>query len=115
MGTLGLVTKSGSDPGAVLRNTQPYIEIGPASASSCRFFLLGVAPWGNGTFTYALEQALAKSGGDALINVAVQNSLYGLIPILNVFTWQCTDIQGTAIKFQGGPPSVPQAPPIPHS
>lgn len=113
MGTLGLVTKSGSDPGALLRNGQNYTEIGPASGSSCRFFLLAIVPWGNGSFTDALDEALRKSGGDALINVAVQNSLYGLLPIYNVFTWQCTEIKGTAIKFQVG--QLPSTPPTPPS
>src|SRR5438477_4182532 len=35
-GTLGLVTKSGADSGAVLREARPYREVGPARGSSCR-------------------------------------------------------------------------------
>src|SRR4051812_18204823 len=88
-GTLGLVTKSGSDPGAVLREGRPYRDLGPARGSSCRYFLLAVVPWGDGTFSSAVNEALAKSGGDALLNVTVTNSLYGFIPIYNVLTYQC--------------------------
>lgn len=113
-GTLGLVTKSGADSGAVLREARPYREVGPARGSSCRYFLLAIAPWGDGTFSSAVDEALAKSGGDALLNVTVSNSLYAFIPIYNVFTYQCTDVLGTAIKFETGqqenaPPPPPRS------
>ena len=100
VGTLGIVTKSTGDPGAILRNAQPYKELGPVQGEACRFFLLAVIPWGNATFSTAVDDALAKVGGDALINVTVSNSLYGFIPIYNVFTYTCTDVKGIAIKFQ---------------
>lgn len=99
-GTLGLVTKSASDPGAALRDGASYKDLGPASGSSCRYFLLAIVPWGDGTFSSAVDEALMKSGGDALLNVTVSNSLYGFIPIYNVFTYQCTNVSGTAIKFE---------------
>ena len=100
VGTLGLVTKSTGDPGAMLRNSQPYKELGAVRGSACRFFLLGVLPWGDATLSTAVDDALAKSGGDALINVTVSNSLYGFIPIYNIFTYTCTDVKGIAIKIQ---------------
>jgi len=115
MGSLGLVTKSGHDPAAILKGGQAYTEVGQASGSSCRFFLLAVVPWGNGTFSDAVDDALAKSGGDALLNVSVQNSMYGLIPIYNIFSWECTDVRGTAIKFANSTPVQPPAPPTPRS
>ena len=97
VGTLGIVTKSTGDPGAILRNGQPYKELGPVEGSSCRFFLLGVIPWGNGTLSTAVDDALAKVNGDALINVTVSNSLYGFVPIYNIFAYTCTDVKGIAV------------------
>ena len=99
-GTLGIITKSSGDPGAMLRNAQTYKELGPVEGESCRFFLLAIVPWGDGTVSTAVDNALAKVGGDALINVSVSSSLYGFIPIYNVFTYTCTDVKGIAIKFQ---------------
>jgi hypothetical protein len=114
-GTLGLVTKSGSDPGALLREPRSYRDLGPATGSSCRYFLLAIAPWGDGTFSSAVEEALTKSGGDALLNVTVSNSLYGFIPIYNVFTYQCTTVAGTAIKLDARSQSNENAPAAPRS
>lgn len=99
VGTLGIVAKSTGDPGAMLRNSQPYKELGPVQGQGCRFFLLGVAPWGNATLSAAVDDALSKVGGDALINVTVSNSLYGFVPIYNIFCYTCTDVNGIAIKF----------------
>jgi hypothetical protein len=47
----------------------------------------------------AVDEALAKSGGDALINVSVTTSLYGFIPLYNIFSFTCTTVRGVAIKF----------------
>ena len=100
VGTLGIVTKSTGDPGAILRNAQPYEEIGAAQGQACRYNLLGLAPWGDATLSAAVDQALIKSGGDALINVTVSNSLYSFIPIYNLFSYTCTDVKGIAIKYK---------------
>jgi hypothetical protein len=100
VGTLGIVTKSTGDPGAMLKNAQSYKELGPVHGGACRFFLAGVIPWGDATLSTAVENALLSVGGDALINVSVSNSLYGFIPIYNVFSYTCTDVQGIAIKFE---------------
>ena len=100
VGTLGIVTKSTGDPGAVLRNGQPYKELGPVEGKACRFFLLGVIPWGDATLTTAVNDALAKVKGEALINVTVSNSLYGFVPIYNVFAFTCTEVKGIGISFE---------------
>jgi hypothetical protein len=100
VGTLGIVAKSSGDPGALLRNAQSYKELGPVEGSACRFFILGAVPWGDATLSTAADKALAKVGGDALINVTVSNSLYGFIPIYNFFSYTCTDVKGIAIKFE---------------
>lgn len=99
VGTLGMVTKSSADPAAILKTPHTYKELGQVESQACRFFFLAILPWGDATFSTAADDALAKVGGDALINVTVSNSLYGFIPIYNVFTYTCTDVKGIAIKF----------------
>jgi hypothetical protein len=98
-GNLGLVTRSMGDPGALLRNAQPYTELGPAEGEACRFFILAVIPFGDSSFSAAVEDALRKHNADALLNVTVSSSLYGFIPIYNVYSYTCTNIKGIAIKF----------------
>ncbi|MDR3579139.1 MAG: hypothetical protein P4L44_04145 [Oryzomonas sp.] len=103
VGSVGMVTKNMADPGALLRNGQPYEEIGTAEGEACRFFLLNVVPFGNSAFSTAVEEALEKSKGDALLNVTVSSSLYGFIPIYNILSYSCTNVRGTAIKFEKKP------------
>jgi hypothetical protein len=100
VGTLGMVTKSTADPSALLKTPRPYKELGAVEGEACRFFLLAVAPWGDATFSTAVDQALGRVGGDALLNVTVSNSLYGFIPIYNFFTYTCTNVRGIAIRFE---------------
>ena len=100
VGTLGIVTKSTGDPGAMLKNSQTYKELGSVEGEACRYFLLAVIPWGDANLSTAVDNALLKVGGDAMINVTVSNSLYGFIPIYNVFSYTCTGVKGIAIKFQ---------------
>jgi hypothetical protein len=99
VGNLGMVTKSMGDPGSVLRNGQPYTEIGPAEGEACRFFLLAALPFGDSTFSSAVEEALSKHNADALLNVTVSSSLYGFIPIYNICSYTCTNVKGIAIRF----------------
>lgn len=103
VGTVGMVTKSTADPGALLRNGQPYKEIGTAEGEACRFFLLNVVPFGDSSFSTAVDEALEQSKGDALLNVTVSSSLYGFIPIYNVLSYTCTNVRGIAIKFEKQP------------
>jgi uncharacterized protein YceK len=100
VGTLGIVTRTSADPGAVLKAGQSFKELGPAEGEACRYFLLAIVPWGDATFSKAVDNALAKSGGDALVNVTVINSLYGFIPIYNFFTYTCTQVRGIAIQLE---------------
>jgi hypothetical protein len=100
VGTLGIVTKSSADPGAVLKAGQSYEELGPTEGEACRYFLLAVVPWGDAAFSKAVDKALEKRGGDALINVTVSNSLYGFVPLYNVFCYTCTQVKGIAVKLE---------------
>jgi hypothetical protein len=79
-----------------------------AKASPSRFtFLIAVIPFGDSTFSSAVDEALAQRGGDALLNVTVSSSLYGFVPIYNVYSFTCTSVQGVAVKFK--PIAVPTA------
>ena len=98
-GNLGMIAKSQANPTSLLSSSHSFKEIGPVKGQACRFFLLGVAPWGDSTFSKAIDDAL-KNGGDALINVSVTSSLYGFVPIYNVFCYTCTNVEGIAIEFE---------------
>ena len=95
---LGLATKSQADPASLLKSSQSFEEIGRVRGKACRFFLVGIIPWGDSTVTRAIDNAL-QSGGDAIINVSVTSSLYGFVPIYNIFCFTCTEVEGIAIEF----------------
>jgi len=99
-GTLGLVTKSTADPASLLRQGRGFTELGPVEAQACRHFVLAIIPWGKSDFGTAVDKALVERGGDALLNVTVETSLYGFIPIYNVYSFTCTTVRGIAIKFE---------------
>ena len=103
-GTLGLVAKSGADPGRILREAHTYQELGHAEGQGCRFFVIDLIPFGDSTLSTALDHALEKKGGNALVNVSTSTSLYGFVPIWNILSFTCTTIQGTAIKIDGFEP-----------
>jgi hypothetical protein len=102
-GNLGLVSKSAADPGSLVTTGGNYKEIGPAKGEACRYILVGIIPWGDSTASTAINNALANSGGDALLNVSVTSNLYSLIPIYNVFAWTCTSVEGLSIKYEVPP------------
>jgi hypothetical protein len=58
-----------------------------------------------------VDKALAPSGGDALVNVTVSNSLYTFIPIYNLFSYACTEVRGIAVKLQSTAPQLSPATP----
>ena len=102
-GNLGIASKSVADPGSLVTSGGSYKEIGPAQGQACRFILVGIIPWGDSTASAAINDALAKSGGDALLNVSVTSNLYSLIPIYNVLCWTCTSVEGVSIKYEAPP------------
>jgi hypothetical protein len=99
-GTLGIVTKSMADPTSLLKSPRPFQELGSVEGRACRYFAIGVIPWGASDMQTAVDKALSEKGGDALINVSVESSLYGFIPIYHVFDFTCTTVKGIAIKWQ---------------
>ena len=99
-GTLGIITKSTTNPGQLLKTKTEFLELGPVEGKACRHFVLAVAPWGQSDVTAAVDKALETTGGDALINVSVESSLYGFVPIYNIYSFTCTTVQGIAVKMQ---------------
>ena len=99
-GNLGMVTKSVAEPGSLLTSSHPYKVIGPTKGKACRYFLLGIIPWGDSTLKAAMDKALAETGGDALINLSVTSSLYGFVPIYTVLCFTLTTVDGITIKFE---------------
>ena len=99
-GRLGLVTKSSANPANLLESAQGFQELGLTEGRGCRHFVLGIIPFGNSDIEEAVNVALEKTGGDALINVSTETSLYGFIPIYHVYSFTCTTVKGTAIKFK---------------
>lgn len=99
VGNLGIVTKPSANNADLLRNGTSFQELGTAEATVCRHFIIAVFPFGNSTFSKAVDKALSERGGDALINVTVSTSLYGFIPIYNVYSFTCTTVNGVAVKF----------------
>jgi hypothetical protein len=100
MGSLGLITKSSVDPVNLVKKSHLVRELGPAEGQACRYFALAVVPWGNSDIQAAVDRALEPSAGDALVNVSTSTSLYGFVPIYNVFSFTCTKVKGTAVKFE---------------
>lgn len=101
-GTLGVVTKSSVDSVSLFKSGGAYQEIGPARGRACRTFFLGIIPYGDSSFSTAVDRALEKDGGNALINVAVSSNHYGFFPfpLYYVLSFTCTTVQGIAVKFQ---------------
>ena len=99
-GMLGIVTRSSADPASLLRSGRAFTELGPVEAQACRHFVLAIIPWGEGDFGHAVDRALQEKGGDALLNVSVETSLYGFVPIYNVYSFTCTTVKGIAVKFE---------------
>ena len=99
VGQLGLVAKRGADPGKLLSEPHTYKTIGNVEATVCRYFVLAIIPFGDSTFSTAVESALKGSDADLLLNVSTSSSLYGFIPLYNLFSFTCTSVQGTAVKI----------------
>jgi hypothetical protein len=99
-GTLSIIAKPLADPAGLLRSGRQFKELGPVEGQQCRHFVLAVIPWGQSDVAHVVEDALAQTGGDAVINANVETSLYGFFPIYNVYSFTCTTVKGVAIKFQ---------------
>jgi hypothetical protein len=98
-GQVGILSRSGDDPAALITQANPYEEVGLTSGRACRHFLLNLIPFGDAAVSTAVDEALAAVGGDALINVVISSSLFGFIPYYNLYAFTCTSVRGTAVRF----------------
>jgi hypothetical protein len=112
---VGILTGPSGDPGSIISEARSYSEIGPVEGKACRYFLLGIIPWGDSTPSAAMDDAIGFSGGDAIINASVETSLYGFVPIYNAFAYTCTTVRGIAIKFDDDVKSEEVSVPISRS
>ncbi|MCX5795901.1 MAG: hypothetical protein NTY77_10435 [Elusimicrobia bacterium] len=81
-------------------NPPSYEVVGPAAGESCRSLLLTIIPvGGSNRLQAAIDAALKKSGGDALIEVT---SDYKVLYVYPFFAQHCTLVNGLAIKRQQG-------------
>ena len=103
IGSLGIVSRSGSDPGELLTRAHTYRELGQVGGRACRYFVLAIIPFGDSTISKATSNALQESGGDALVNVSTSSSLYALAPLYSILSFTCTSVQGTAVKIEAVP------------
>ncbi len=106
VGQVGLMTNPTGDAGEIIREARSYRELGPVEGKACRMFIVGLIPLGDSTSTTAMKNALENVRGDAIINATVETSLYGFIPIYNVFAITCTTVRGIAIRFDEEEPSA---------
>ena len=95
-----MVTKSTANPGSLLTENTRFKEVGPAMGEACRHFVLGIIPFGQSDVAEAVDKALEEVDGDALVNVSTESNLYGFVPIYNIYSYTCTTVRGTAIKFE---------------
>jgi hypothetical protein len=100
VGNLGIVTRPSANNAEILKSGVAFQELGTVEGTACRHFVIALIPFGNSSFSKAVDDALAQKGGDALINVTVSTSLYGFIPLYNVYSFTCTSVQGVAVKFK---------------
>src|SRR5687768_10353379 len=100
VGNLGVVTRASANNADILKSGVAFEELGAVEGNACRHFVIAIIPFGNSSFSKAVDDALAQKGGDALINVTVSSSLYGFIPLYNVYSFTCTSVQGVAVKFK---------------
>jgi hypothetical protein len=110
--SLFIVSGCARNAGGIAPSTTPingraYDIIGPAEGSDVRVTLLGILPVSDGNDTReAVANAIKSSGGDALINVTVENvSRYWILWATNQ-----TQVFGDAIKFKEAKPAIKEEP-----
>lgn len=102
-GQLSMIAKRDVDATSLLKAGRAYQTLGPAEGKACHYLLLFV-PLGDSDISKAVDDALAPSGGDALLYVTTEKE-YRTLPspyffLLPIFERACTSVKGTAVRFQ---------------
>ena len=84
----------------------PNTEIvGVVDGESSAYYVFGMGPFGDNSLKAAIKDALSKRGGDALTNVAIDQSFkyFGAgpsLPAYNVGFSVKTKVYGTAVRYK---------------
>ena len=78
-------------------NPEKFEILGEVEGASSNMNVLGLVAMGNGGYIPALEDAKAKAGADALINVVVDVKK---MSVLFLFSKTTTTVKGLAIKLK---------------
>ncbi len=111
-GHLGLATRSSFNSTSLFIAGVHYKELGQVTGIACRFILLPAFQDRN-DFAAAVEDALAKRRGDALIHITIRTQHpsfwkwqldFILMALRRGFPgFICTEVKGLAIKFLAAP------------
>ena len=63
VGNLGIVTKPSANNAERLKSGVSFEELGPVEGSGCRHFVLAIIPFGDSSFSKAVDDALGKTAG----------------------------------------------------
>ena len=79
--------------------------VGTVDGESRAYYILGMGPFGDNSLKAAIKDALSKRGGDAITNVAIDQSFtyFGAgpsLPMYNVGFSVKTKVYGTAMRYK---------------
>ena len=99
----GLVALAGctlfipTPPHMAATEISPNVQVvGTVEGESRANYIMGFGPFGDNSLKSALQDALSKRGGDAVINVSVDSAI---TDFFGIFTIQRTMVMGTAVKY----------------
>ncbi len=106
-GSLGLLTNSETESDLGPHDSHRFHRVGTEiTGTACRHFILGIIPWGDSDVETALRHALQAHpslNADGLVHVTTETSLYGFLPLYDVYTLTCTTVKGIPIRFDHSP------------
>ena len=98
---LGFGLGCSRSPGGVAASNIPlqpgsYTTIGHVTADDCKVNLLGILPISGANYIEdAMNEALQKSGGHALVNISIERVTKFFI----LWSETCTEVRGTAVRL----------------
>jgi len=106
-GSLGLISNSETETDLGPHDSHRFHRVGTEiKGTACRHFILGIIPWGDSDVETALRHALnahPSLKADGLVHVTTQTSLYGFLPLYDIYTLTCTTVKGIPIRFDHSP------------
>ena len=103
MSLTGLIALAGctifmpAPPQMASTEISPNVQIvGTVEGEARSSYVFGFGPFGENSLRAAIQDALSKRGGDALINVSIDQATTN---VFGVYTVRRTMVMGTAVKF----------------